>query len=216
MKLPENRKERIQILVLIAIGVVGALYMGIQLGIKPMMDTMAKSRERLDDLTIKIAQAELYTGQVGRKDRQNDDLVAELRELSKTHILEDEVGNFLLPAEAILKRLARGVGIQELDVRQVGFAMLPQPPTSTQERPFKAYGVRATAMCGYEKAIEFVRAMQEANPYLAISGVHITAVANSPETHQVVFDVRWPVWSSEDLKQTVLNPPDPSILKDEA
>jgi len=179
--------------------------MGIQLGLKPTMDALASSTERVGDLRDKIEKAQRHVQKVDRLAKANEGVVAKLAELSTTHILEDEVGNFQLPAQRIVRAVAADVGLTEIEVRQVGFAMIPQAQASTEGRPFKSYNVRATVFCSYAHLTRFIDALQTQNPYLRISGIHVTTRPVSPDLHNMVLDIGWPVWASEDLKASVLD-----------
>jgi hypothetical protein len=204
MKLPEGRKERTQVLVLILIGLVGMLFVIVQFGVLPLRASLTSKRERLQELRDKIDGADRFITQMSRHERRNADLIQQLANLSTNYFLQDEVGNYLLPATAIVRRHAETAGIEEVEVGQIGFGIVPQPKDSREERPFKFYTVRATMQTPYANAIAFLDGLLAANPFVSVSGVQIAPQQGQPLAHSVVMDVQWPIWADKEAEREIL------------
>lgn len=137
MKLPENKKERIQVIVLICIGVFGVLYAAIQLGISPILDDMKKNRERLQDLKDKVSNAERYLKTKERHEMDNVRTISNMFYISEQYFLEPEVGNYLLPAKGFVQEYTAAAGIVGAKVEELGQSTIPVPKESTEaERAF--------------------------------------------------------------------------------
>ena len=205
MKLPESRKERVQVLILLSMGVIFVLFSILEFGVAPLRASIAGRRARLKDLEVKLGDAGLYLEQSTRQQKNSNAMIRELLSLSHHHLLQDEVGNFLLPATAAIQRFGQAAGVTNIEVRQVGFVNIPQARETHAVRSFKAYKVRATAFCAYSNLVELVGLINDSSPYIAVCGLDIVARPATPMEHAVTLDVQWPVWVDPTVERQLLN-----------
>jgi hypothetical protein len=203
MKLPENKKERIQVMALICIGVFGVLYAAIQLGLSPILDDAKKKRERLSDLQDKVSNAERFMKVRERHTSDNIRAISNIFYISENYLLEPEVGNYLLPAKGLVARYTAAVGIPDVSVEGLGqFAIPVSRATEASEsakRAFKAYAVRVSCTGTYSNLVALTRIIAQENPMLAFGTVQMSAIRKSPQKHQISLVLRWPIWADQSI-----------------
>lgn len=227
MRLPENSQSRQKVLALIGLGAVAAAY-GLWIGVyAPLLqsrdDAAAKGA---------AVETELQTSraQIRRQAEMQRDLAATLRELrarSEQDMLHPRLGNYLLQAREILTQAGLAAGAEGIQVAEIGLVDPPKPPKKappkadpeekgaekegtpkearTKEPVYrvKAYSARVTGECGTEAFLAWIRALEKANPLLAVSQITMVAQPEKPLLPLVRFEVQWPVWVDPDMRERV-------------
>ncbi|MDA0322669.1 MAG: hypothetical protein O2923_08140 [Verrucomicrobia bacterium] len=203
MKLPENKKERIQVVALICIGVFGVLYAAIQLGLSPILDDAKKKRERLSDLKDKVSNAERFMEARERHTSDNVRAISNIFYISQSYLLEPEVGNYLLPAKGLVARYTAAAGIPDVSVEEIGQTAIPVSKATeageSAERAFKAYAVRVSCTGTYSNLVVLTRVIAEENPMLAFGTVQMSTIQKSPQQHHISLVLRWPIWADQSI-----------------
>jgi hypothetical protein len=194
MKLPEDKKQRVQVIILICMGIVAALYVVLHAGIIPVTKGLENRKKKLSIVEDKIEKANRDIMQTKRHKARNAELESELANASMAHLLQHEVGNFLLPAAHHIQKLVEESGIGKHSVRGMGPLQLRQWNKRKNERTVMSYSVRVTVECAYSNLVLFADRMLADNPYVSFSGLSISAQKTHPEKHKMVFDIRWPIW----------------------
>jgi hypothetical protein len=196
MKLPDDKKERTKILLLIAIGAVAVLYgifSGIMMGQKSMNERVAK----IEQLQEKLRKSELTVK------RLNSDLLSSSNSLSELHdianvrgwVLKDRLGNFLLGATEVVEEQAKAAGALIGPIKEGGISQIPQGDNPVATNTFHIYTANVQMEGGVHALLRLLRGLESNNPYLCVSAVSITAQRGKPEKHAITFDVQWPIWA---------------------
>ena len=196
MKLPEDRKERVKVLSLVAIGVVAVLN-GLFAGVlRPHIRKQNDRRTRIAELTEQMEKGRRNISRMVKGQRRNMEVLRDILYVAdeKGYILMPRLGNYLLGATEIIESSMQRAGLSGFEVREVGILQLPQPPTETVERALKSYSVHIDMECGIHDLVRLLQIIEEENPYVCISGINVEGQVGKPAAHRVGFDVQWPIW----------------------
>lgn len=199
MKLPDDPKDRMKVLLLIAIGVLATVAAMAQ-GVVHLIRQENQLTEQLADIEWQTTSASESIASAENCRSRNIQTVQSIVTISETHILHPILGNYRLGASELLERVALGSGVSLDSIQEVGILDIPKPKTKTGKNVLKAYTVRISMRCGYAKIQEFVRQLELNNPYLCISTLSIIGQQDvDPESHRVVMGIQWPIWSNPEM-----------------
>jgi hypothetical protein len=198
-KLNDMTKEQKQISVLVGLVAVISIYATVTFGIAPLKEKWGSSRVELEELSEKLGRADRTI------DREPDirvELSRFVEDLSQAaeHFIPDP-DNTLAWVTRRVYQLGRDLGMDiEAVVPSTSGPQLAAVDrvTGKTDRFFDYYGVRISTSGTYLEVIEFVKALETSNPYLAIAGLSVSAISRSPEEHAVQIDVHWPIWASDE------------------
>ncbi len=194
MKLPENKKDRIQVFVLIGIGFVAVLYAIVQLVISPYLASKQKLRETLRQKQEKLEKAQRELNFAPNIKTEFDSVTAELDKIIEANVLRPILGSYLVGVSETLETQARLCSIKLDEITEIGIRELPRAgKKDTAVRNFKSYAVQVTATVSYEQATSFMNKLEELNPYLCISDIRLTGQTENPERHRLVMRIEWPI-----------------------
>jgi hypothetical protein len=218
MRLPSDPKERTKVLVLVAFGVVMGLY-GVAQGLLSLTAKRAELEERLVDLEWQVSSSRRDVLSAQRSRAKDQEVIADVADASRAHLLHSILGNYRLGVTSILERHAAQAGLELQSVQEVGIMDLPQPSGKKIKNVFKAYAARVVLHCGFFNVIDFLRSLEEQNPYVCCTGLSVAAnPEKDPQTHRITLTVQWPIWTDEATEERILSrldaPSDP-VREDE-
>lgn len=205
MNLPENKTERIKLLIVAVLGA-GAVVYGAVYGIgKPIIGKHQQYKKDIEQISRDLNDAKLHISHMERIRTENAAIVADIREIADKYLLRSRHGNFLIGARRLIERAAERADVQVQAVGEVGISVLDRGSDDGDEPSLKAYAARAVAVCDIFELMSLLEVLETANPYLCVSRLEIMVNPKEPRRHQVSFHVQWPVWSDPavdaDLKQ---------------
>lgn len=205
MKLPEDKKERTQILALIMIGVVAVIYALYQLQVNMIAKPRKLSEKEISRLENDIKMAETDISFMETDIREIDKMMNEIKEINNSsYILHPRLGdNYLLSAQEFIEELAQKHEIK-VKVSEIGASDIQQKTSTPKEFSFKTYTVRVEFQEGLHKTIEFLKDVETSNPYFCICSLNIASQKDVYDKHDVFFDVQWPIWIMNDLSAQAL------------
>ena len=198
MKLPTDKKERIKILILVAIGTGAVLYVVIQLMVLPML---ASHKETLKVLSAKKDKLDMMNRALKQEDRRQkeyNDVVAQLDGYTQKSILQPKLGSFLIVVREKLEYLAAKHGIKIDPPSEIGRAEIPGRNKDGSKRTLLTYGIHVVAKGGYGELVRFFAELEKENTMLCITDFEIIGREATPETHQLGFSIQWPIWGEPD------------------
>ena len=232
MKLPEDKKERQKILMLIGIGVAAVAYGIWSFVFAPKLAERSSSEAAVAELQTKMEDAQEEIRRAPLVERDLRAAYSNIIELSERHMLHPRLGSsYILPAREIINRHARTLNIEGVVVEEVGLIAMPRPKEAAKPKPKKgeeqetqatdkpatpespstppptiqAYAARITATCSYEDLRRWCEAMEKENPMLAICNIMITAQPEDPLKHLVTFEALWPTWIDPDQRERLID-----------
>ncbi len=210
MKLPDNKKEQIQLIALIIISIIFVVYVAGSLAIKPMMKKRADRLKRIEELKSKIDMAEGLSSMLAKGKKINTDTINQILRTSETnnYIMKSRLGNYLIGATELIDKAAKQEHIIIDDVSNGGISEIPSP-RKKEKFPFKFYTAKVTMTGGIHNLLRMIHNLENSNPYLSISRIDITGQEKDAEQHLITFYVQWPIWQDdnmlENLKKSRMN-----------
>lgn len=193
MKLPEDRKERTKILIMIAVGVVAVIYAIFELAILPLLAEQNLNRKKMVDSQVRITKIKRDLLNVPRLRADFNSTTSHIATLSE-HLAQPVLGTYLLGIQNTIDSLSANLDIRMVPAAEIGIAELPGSNKDGLPHSLRSYSVRTTFYGGYREIMAFFRALEASNPMMCITEFSISAQNNSPEKHQVNFTAQWPIW----------------------
>jgi len=197
MKLPEDKKQRTQVLALIGIGAVVVVVLIFQMpmvGILPIIKAKKEKRAKIEQLIIDIGKANKEVEQE-KKDKVEDiNTLKKIRDNAANYVIVPELGNYEIPAANYIDAIAQKLDLKLEAKRQLGLS------ADNGQTFFRIFSLRVTLECSYEEAVKFVKEVENGNPLISVVNIAITG--QSPpkqEKHMVSFDVQWPAWTDPEM-----------------
>jgi hypothetical protein len=185
-------KEKKNMLVLIAVLVIGGVFALYYFGLSPYLSNRSNSTKELDELTAKIKNAEEA---IEGKTRLSAEYASCTEEFNRA------IENYIVPMDNPLSWVtekvyanARRVGVDVQTVAEVGLSAPYWDAAIKSERSVKPYSVRIVTECSYQQLIDLVAALQESNPALCITDINISPQDSAPAKHLLNMTVEWPIW----------------------
>lgn len=196
MKLPEDKNERTKILVLIALGGL-ILTLGVIQGIvAPVLRSRSAKMARIVELEELLLAARREIREAQSLSADQAETLQRIHDLSERFMLKPVLGNYLLSASGEMERLSRTAPFDLPSVKQIGVSELPRRTSRRAPVHVKAYRLRLEFSCGFYELIDYVRLLEEDNPY---RGIVALAVSGRPEqnplSHTVSIDLDTVIWT---------------------
>ncbi len=206
MKLPENKRDRQKILAIIAVAAAGVLY-GVWIGVyNPISNKRDEAAEKVLQLEHDLRTAEIQIRRMRQMERDFERTTLRLAEYSEEHMLHPRLGNYLLNARDILMGHSRSAGIGSIVIEEVGLKELPSlSDDEDAANTVQSYAVRVEAECGFNELKRLIRLIEEDNPLITVSRLHIAGQSGNPQEHMVTFDIQWPVWIDPGMRRNVMD-----------
>lgn len=194
MKLPANKKERIQIFVLIGIGVVAVIYAVWQLGVTPYLESKATLLKKLQRKQDDLKKAERELKLAPQLKAEFDALTAQLDKAIAEYVLHPTLGSYLVGVTEKLEAQALACNVKVDEIQEIGIRELPRA-NKEDNTPiaFKSYAVLFSGKGSYEQIALFIRRLEAANPYVCVGDIRIVGQADSVESHRIQLRIEWPI-----------------------
>lgn len=193
MKLPENKRERVLVFIMIGMGVVLLCYAVFQLGILPVLEAKKKTEAELGDYQDKLAKARKELSFASQISAEYNAAAAQIEKISSENVLRPILGSYLVGVTETLERLAREVSLKVDDVQEVGMQSFPAKKKDGFPPAFRSYSVQAGGSGSYEQIFSFVKLVEERNPYVCVTEIRISGQGDNPERHRMSLRIEWPV-----------------------
>jgi len=204
MKLPEDRKERTKIYVLIGIGAAFVLYATVFGVLRPLMRNRGEKIAAIEELSAKLQASKTKIDQMNKSRGRNIETLSRIILLAdeKGYVLKPRLGNYLLSARDFVEKHAGELNL-EAEVREVGISQLPQASAGGEPRSLNVYTATVNAECGLHDLIRLLEGIEKGNPYLCVSGMSVAGQSKNPASHAVSFQLQWPVWADLSRLETI-------------
>lgn len=207
MRLPQDKKERTKILLLIGLGAVIVGYALVAFAAQPALKAARERKARIQLLQNDLAKAQSQIELAQKGKESNAKLLADFEAVTTngSSVLKPRLGNYELSATEILESKAANCGLTIDHIRPLGITSVkPQEAEAGGKKkkaeprkdPFTGYAVQVTLNCGTHDLVRLLRTLQDSNPFLCVSRLEVAAQSASPGKHAVTFEVQWPVWAN--------------------
>ena len=204
MKLPDTKKERIQTIALIIIGVIFVIYVSGSYAIKPLLKKRSDQLNGIEDLKSKIEMVENVIHLIKRSQQANAEVVSEILSITETsnYVMKARLGNYLIGATELLEKAAKKTDISIKSIKELSVTAIPSLNKSSN--PFQLYTIAISVECGIHDLVLLLNNIEKSNPYLAISKIEIVGRPLKAGEHSISFNVQWPIWKDENTISKII------------
>jgi len=206
MKLPLGKKERLQILVIALLVVIGAIWAAIQFVVLPMSKSRREAQTTIGEKEDALKAGDAEIGSATGTDEEAGDIKATLREIDEKYVLKPEYDNYMIRAQACVDRIMTNCGVSVDSLYMVGKQDMP-PPRKGSKPVMSAFVADITAKASYEALIKLLERIDDESPYFLVSPPRISGGAD-PLVHTVTFRLYWPVWNSTNIVSSFSEQPE--------
>lgn len=209
MKLPEDKKERTQILVLIGIVAILALYGLFQGVMRGLVAPRQQHRARIEVLEGQVREANLVVRQSRGDDQRNRELLERIRVYSENHLPVPRLGgNLILGASEQIERWFKQAGLDRPTIQELGRrAVEPTAGRDATRDLVYSYSVRVSFNAGLHDVATILKIIEDSDPCVTITMLSVGADATpGPDmlpAHSVSFVIQWPIWRDDDFRTTL-------------
>jgi hypothetical protein len=204
MKLPESKKERIQTIALIAIGIIFVIYVGGSYAVKPILKNRTERLRKIEKIKSDIEMVENVIRLVKMGRQVNNKVVAEIVQITETsnYVMKARLGNYLIGATEKIEKAAKDADVKIESITEAGILNIPS--SSKDGNPFQLYTVRVSIDGGIHDLVFLLKQIEASNPYLSISEIEITGNSSHADKHRIFFNVQWPIWQDENTISDII------------
>lgn len=190
----KKQSQTIVLGLLIALFALAALY---QFVLVPARLKSAEQLQKRDDLRSQLGKARsTIRGEIQREKQNKDYRTAMQQKLLAETPPPD---NALAWASQLIQSHTRRLGLQVIAISEDASTAAGWEQPDLAKRMFKPYSVRVELACGFEAVRGLVRSLLQANPYVSLSSVTLTADRQNVQSLGVIVVLEWPSW--RDSKQ---------------
>ena len=202
MRLPATKKERIQVFVLIGIGLIAVIYALVQLTVSPFLASKQKLRDELLTKKTALEKAERELKFAPTIKEEFNSVATQMDRIIADNVLRPILGSYLVGVTEFLEQQARATNIRLDEVQEIGIREPPRPKNTGSAAPiyFKSYSVQVSARGSFEQVTAFIMKLSKLNRYLCVSDIRITGQSDTPESHRLNMQIEWPI-EAESTKQ---------------
>lgn len=193
MKMPATRKDKILMFAGIGAGVVVVLIAGIMFGIVPLLDARRAMESTISEIGEKLKKAERELDYAPAIQSEHDDVVGQMVKIRAENILRPILGSYLVGVTEQIETVARATRMRVEDVREVGVVNIPGKGKNASLQTFKSFVVHVNAEGGYEAIVQFLKQMEERNPFFSVSEITINSQQDNPMLHRLAVRMEWPI-----------------------
>lgn len=193
MKLPATKKERILMFAGIGVGVVVSLIAGVLFGVLPLLDSRRAMESSLVVLGEKLKKAGMELDYAPAIQREHDDAVSQMAKIRSENILRPILGSYLVGVSEQIEAMARATRVRVEDIREVGVVNIPAKGKKASLQDFKSFVVQVNAEGSYESIVQFLKSMEDRNPFFCVSDITIAAQSDKPELQRLSVRMEWPI-----------------------
>ena len=205
MKLPLGKKERLQILAIALIVVIGAIWAAVQFVVLPMSKSRREAKLKIGEYEQKLKEGDAEIGSATGADEDARSIKATLREIDEEYVLKPEYDNYMIRAQACVDRIMADCGVSIDSLNMVGKQDMP-PPKKGSKPAMSAFVVEVTAKASYEALIKLLERIDNESPYFLMSSPKMSGGAD-PLVHTVTFRLHWPIWNDPKIVSSFTEQP---------
>ncbi len=185
----KDQKQKAVLIGLVAVLALAALY---QFVLLPALHGHAGLVQKRDDLRGEVEKAQMLIHSEVMLDKQSKELRKSLEQTFSADLPPPD--NALSWASQLVTVEARKLGLEVSSIADVDAAAAGWDQPDLAKRSFKPYSVRVELSCGFDKARNLVRSLQQGNPLLAITGISIQTDSRNIEKPVITMIIEWPSW----------------------
>ncbi|NLB55234.1 MAG: hypothetical protein GX811_05625 [Lentisphaerae bacterium] len=180
-------KEQLQILILSAIVLCGALFAGVYFWLLPMLEESKITKAEVKELELKMNTARQYIQKTSEFKLKHQDSVGRLKYYDR-YIPKPVLGNYRIEMEKDLTSCAEGLPVTFESFTDAGISEIGQKSL------FQIYKVRVNCKTGTEELIRLLEKVSVMYPLVSVTEIAISPIDGTPMQHKISFVVGWLIW----------------------
>lgn len=184
-------KKQIQMMVLGGIVLVGAIFALVHFWLSPAFAFIKKAEKDIRATQDKLESAASFIKRRDAIEKELEDTKDRIREAA-AGALQSKLGNYQLSAQEIVMRLAVEQGLKPESIVEHDHIR----PAGGGGNVFSVYRIRINMNCGYEELVNFIRAVENDNPYSVVSAVSVNPDIKNPRRHITSLIIGWVIWDN--------------------
>lgn len=193
MKLPESKKDRIVFFALIGVVAVVVLFVAIQWGLLPLLDSRRKLESSLIEREDKLKKARRELDYAPGIQKDYDDVTAQIERIKRENVFRPILGSYLVAVSEQIETAAKATGVRIEETREIGVFDIPLKAKAASLKAFKLFAVQVSAYGSYQSLARFLKQLEERNPYFGITDMSIAGQAERPDEQRVNVRMEWPI-----------------------
>jgi hypothetical protein len=193
MKLPLAKKDRLIIFSLIGVGAIVVIYVALQWGVMPLLDSKRNLEAKLIERQEKLKKAKRELDYAPGIQQDYNDVMAQIEKIKRENVFRPILGSYLVGVSEQVESAARATGVRIEDIREVGVVDLPLKAKNSALKAFKLFVVQVSIYGSYQAITRFITQMEERNPYFGVTDLSIAGQSDKPEEQRSVVQLEWPI-----------------------
>lgn len=204
MKLPESNKDRMVFFALIGVVALVVLYVAVQYGVRPILDSKGKLEASKVERKEKLKRAMRELDYAPGIRKEYDEISLQIATLKQENVYRPILGSYLVGVSEQIDAAARSAGVRIEDTREVGVIDLPFKAKDTALKEFKLFAVQVSAYGSYQAITRFLQFMEVRNPFFSITDMTLSGQADQPEEQRLSVRMEWPIENMSPPKEGAL------------
>jgi hypothetical protein len=193
MKLPELKKDRIVFFALIGVVTLVVIYVAVQWGLFPLLDSKRKLETTLVEREDKLKKARRELDYAPGIQKEFDEVAAQIDQIKKENVFRPILGSYLVGVSEQIESAAKATGVKIDETREIGVVDIPLKSKDTSLKAFKLFAVQVSGFGSYQAITQFLVQMEERNPFFAITDMTVSGQPDKPEEQRVSVRMEWPI-----------------------
>lgn len=193
MKLPESKKDRMVFFALIGVVTLVVIYVALQFGLLPVLDTKRKLQASLVERQDKLKKARRELDYAPGIQKEYDEVSARIETVKRDNVYRPILGSYLVGVSEQIESAARSAGVRIEETREIGVVDLPYKARDTSLKEFKLFAAQVNAYGSYQAITRFIQQMEARNPFFSITDITVSGLADQPEEQRLSVRMEWPI-----------------------
>lgn len=202
MNLPASKKDRIVIFIIIGVASVAVIFMAIQWGLLPLLDSKRALESAFVDKQEKLKNERRELDYAPGIQKDYDDVTAQIEKIKKENVFRPILGSYLVGVSEQIESAARATGILIDETHEIGVVDIPAKAKDSSLKGFKLFAVQVTAYGSYQSITRFLTQMEDRNPFFGITDMVISGQPDRPEEQRLSVRMEWPIENNEADKRS--------------
>lgn len=201
MNLPANPKEKWLMVALIGVIALVVIFVIVQWGILPLLDSKRKLEGALVERREKIQKAKLVLDYHAGIQSNYDDVISQMEKIKLHNVLRPILGSYLVGVSEQIEAVARATGVRIDEIREIGVVNVPRKEKNAALLAFKSFAVQVNGEGAFEAIVAFLQGMEARNPFYCVSDLGITGQLDNPELQRFSVRMEWPIEAATEVKK---------------
>jgi len=201
MKLPDSKKDRIVFFSFIGVVSIVVLYVVIQWGLLPLLDSKRKFETTLVERQEKLKKARRELDYAPGIQADFDSVTAQIEKIKIENVFRPILGSYLVGVSEQIESAAKVAGVWIEETREIGVGDIPVKAKDTSLKGYRLFSVQVSATGSFQDLARFIMQMENRNPFFCTTDMVISGQPDKPEEQRMSVRMEWLIENEEILKK---------------